>query len=51
MNFYGGGYADIKQINQSFVPGRDKLRENTNLFGVGYYQKSASDVARDPADV
>ena len=36
MNFYGGGYADIKLMQNSWVSAARKLQEDDNLWAVGY---------------
>ena len=28
MHLYGGGYSDVKNIQESYIPARDKLREH-----------------------
>lgn len=42
MNFYGGGYSDIKKINDSWIPAYNDLNKNTNMWinGVREFNKS-----------
>ena len=44
MHHYGGGYSDIKNINDSWVPAVDDLI-NSNAFGVGYKEVGPRGVA------
>jgi len=36
MNFYGGGYTDIKHISKSWVKAADKIYKNESIWGIGY---------------
>lgn len=36
MYYYGGGYSDLKKTSSSWVPAFNKLKNNKNLWAVGY---------------
>lgn len=38
MHYYGGGYCDIKKINDSWIPSFNLLEQNKNLIAVGYQE-------------
>ena len=44
MNFYGGGYSDIKQINDSWLIHYDQLM-NSDKWACGYAEREPSDIA------
>lgn len=44
MNYYGGGYSDIKQINNSWLEQFEELMSSDNL-ACGYAEKSPGDIA------
>lgn len=44
MNFYGGGYSDIKQINDSWLEQYEELMDSDNL-ACGYSERSPDDIA------
>jgi hypothetical protein len=44
MNFYGGGYSDIKRINDSWLEQFEELK-NSDKWGNGYQEKSPLDIA------
>jgi len=44
MHHYGGGYSDIKNINDSWLHARDQLL-NSNKYGVGYREVGPKGVA------
>jgi len=44
MNFHGGGYTDIKEINDSWIEHYYKLK-NSHKWGCGYAEKNAGDIA------
>lgn len=45
MHNYGGGYCDIKQINDSWTPSFDLLNHSNDIFCVGYQEVNRGGVA------
>ncbi len=45
MHFAGGGYADIKEVDESWTHHFDTLTSSHSLYGIGYPEVSASGVA------
>ena len=43
MNFYGGGYSDIKRINESWIEHYNKLIKS-DYWGCGYAEKGKGDI-------
>lgn len=48
MNFYGGGYSDIKYINNSWKDCEKILTNNDNIWGIGYEEIGPGGVAEIP---
>jgi hypothetical protein len=42
MNFYGGGYSDIKYTDKSWIPSYNKLFSNKNKWCIGYQEVKPS---------
>ncbi|MEJ8475054.1 hypothetical protein [Roseibium algae] len=45
MHHFGGGYADIKETRENWLPAFDALETTPDAFGIGYQEKSAKGVA------
>ena len=45
MNFHGGGYSDIKEINESWLNQYNKLKNSEDLWGYGCRERSEEDIA------
>lgn len=45
MHFYGGGYADIKPFNHSWIPAFEKIEKNTEKYIIGYTEIRRNAVA------
>lgn len=46
MHFFGGGYADIKHYNKSWVNAFKKLNQEDNAYLIGYREVSKNAVAQ-----
>jgi hypothetical protein len=45
MHHYGGGYCDIKKVNQSWLPIFEQLMTDENLLAAGYREDSRHGIA------
>lgn len=49
MNFYGGGYSDIKPTTGSWDKCFDELKNNNDKWGIGFKERGEFDIAYHPA--
>ena len=48
MNFYGGGYADIKSPRSAWSDSFDDMLNNSNAFANSYHESGPGDIAYEP---
>ncbi|MDT0193763.1 hypothetical protein Q9R30_00155 [Arthrobacter sp. AB6] len=48
MNFWGGGYCDIKTLHHSWSPAFDRLDADTGKWALGYHEVASDMTARLP---